>query len=353
MSDPAQDEFQSFVGPLLTSPPPSLSEAAVGAALKQYWGLSGPLRPLTSERDLNFHLSTPEGGLVVKIANSAEPLPVTRLQSSALIHLATAAPDLPVPRVRFTQEGQADVILPSGHLMRVLTYLEGQPLHQVPRSTPQRRAMGNSLARLTLGLQGFDDPAAGHDLLWDIRHALRLRGLLPAIADAEVRLLCQRVLDRFEDHVDPVLPQVRWQIVHNDLNPHNVVVDPADPDRVAGILDFGDMVRTPLVCDLGVAAAYQIDAANAIGSLVDFAGAYHAVLPLWQAERDILFDLVCARMVTTLAITSWRAVRYPENAPYILRNFAAARAGLMAFASLSPATVQAALAQACPQEVTT
>lgn len=348
MPDPAQENPLSFVGPLLTSSPPSLLEADILAALNQHWGLSGPLRPLTSERDLNFHLTTPTGGLVVKIANTAEPVAVTRFQSAALRHIAVADPNLPVPRVRLTQDGRADVILPTGQLLRVLTYLEGQPLHLVPRSAAQRRAMATSLARLTLALRGFDDPAAGHDLLWDIRHAMRLRGLMPAIADANLRAHCEAVLGRFETNVAPVLPTVRWQVVHNDLNPHNVLVDPARPDTVAGILDFGDMVRTPLICDLGVAAAYQIDAADPIASLADFAGAYHAVLPLQDTERDILFDLVCARMVTTLAITSWRAVRYPENAPYILRNFASARDGLLAFASLPAATVHAALAHACP-----
>ena len=44
------------------------------------------------------------------------------------------------------------------------------------------------------------------------------------------------------------------------------------------------------------------------------------MLPLQAAELDILFDLIATRMVLTVAITGWRAARYPENAAYILRN---------------------------------
>ena len=75
------------------------------------------------------------------------------------------------------------------------------------------------------------------------------------------------MLDRF-DSIAPQFPDWRWQVVHNDLNPHNVLCAPDAPDRIAGVLDFGDMVRTPLVCDLAVAAAYRIDRDDPIGSYI-------------------------------------------------------------------------------------
>ncbi len=42
----------------------------------------------------------------------------------------------------------------------------------------------------------------------------------------------------------------------------------------------------------------------------------------------LLYDLILARVFTTLLITGWRAARYPDNAAYILRNVPSARAGL-------------------------
>ena len=50
----------------------------------------------------------------------------------------------------------------------------------------------------------------------------------------------------------------------------------------------------------------------------------------------LLRDLTATRMLTTLAIASARAARYPENAAYILRNVPAAAAGLRALAAAPP-----------------
>lgn len=337
------------LGGSLDSLPPAFAEAEIARLMDAHWGVAGQLSPLTSERDQNHHLRSAGGDYVVKIANLAEGHDVQRMQNRALRHIALRDPLLPVPRVVATRDGADDVILPDGHLMRVLSWLDGVPLHAVPKSPAQSEALARMLARLTRALEGFSDPAADHVLQWDIKNASQLSVLLDDIPDALARDLCAAVLARFRTDVAPRLPDLRWQVVHSDLNPHNVLVDPRDPDRIAGILDFGDMVRTPLICDLAVAAAYRIDRADAMGSLVGFAAAYHAVNPLTKAEREVYFDLVAARMVTTISIASWRAARYPQNAPYILRNFPSARDGLSALAALDRAEVAQALRAACPK----
>lgn len=343
-------EAVSPLGPALAAPPPDMSEAAALALLSRHWGRTGRLKRLTSERDLNFHVAgTAAGGgqgYVLKLANPAEPAAITAFQTRALVHLEGAG--LPVPQVVRTLSGETTVETPAGRL-RLLTYLEGTPLHAVPRSPAQRRAMGGLAARLARAMAGFDDPAADHVLQWDIRQAAALAPLLPDIAPA-FRPLCEAVLHRFVTEAAPALPGLRWQVVHNDLNPHNLLVAPDDPDRIAGILDFGDMVKTALVCDLAVAASYQVDPAAPLASLAEFTAAWHAEYPLTAAEARLVPLLTQTRWLTTLAIASHRAARWPENAPYILRNAPAARAGLTAFAALPAAEAAAAIARACGQE---
>jgi hydroxylysine kinase len=314
------------LGSSLTTPPPTLTEGEALELARAHFGLTGTLTPLTSERDLNYQLTTPQGRFVLKLANSAEPADLTALQTRALLHLEPQT--LPTPRVIRTLTGETEAATPHGTL-RLLTWLEGHPQHLTPRTPAQCVAMGAISARLSLGLQGYHHPAASHVLQWDIKQASSLRPLLPHIA-ADLRPLATETLDRFDRDIKPALARCRTQIVHNDLNPHNVLVDPANPDRITGILDFGDMVETPLICDAGVTAAYQIDPAAAIESLTTFARAYHAVLPLTPQERQLLPDLAATRMLTTLAIASARAARYPDNAAYILRNVPAAAAGLVA-----------------------
>ena len=75
-----------------------------------------------------------------------------------------------------------------------------------------------------------------------------------------------------------------------------------------------------------------------------------AILPLTAVEIALIPALVATRMLTTLAITSTRAARYPENAPYILRNFPSARDGLLALSRLDPTDTETALRRACGME---
>jgi Ser/Thr protein kinase RdoA (MazF antagonist) len=323
------------LGANLTTPPPVLAPEEALALVTLHWGLTGTLSPLTSERDLNYRLTSAQGRYVVKLANPAEPAAVTNLQTRALLHLAYST--LPVPRVTRTITGATEVTTPHG-ILRLLTYLEGAPLHLAPKSQAQRAAIGHAAAQLTLGLQGFTDPAARQDLQWDIRHAARLRPLLPHVAE-DLRPLCTATLDQFEAEILPHLPNCRWQVVHNDLNPHNLLTNPDNPDDIAGILDFGDMVETPLVCDMAVAASYQVDPDAPLSSLQAFARAYHATLPLTPLEQRLFPMLTATRMLTTLAIASARAARYPENAPYILRNVPSASEGLRALRDLDLSTL--------------
>ncbi|MCB2110311.1 MAG: phosphotransferase [Defluviimonas sp.] len=318
---------------LVTAPPVMGADAAAALALAHF-GLTGTLAPLTSERDLNFRLTAPDGTRhVLKIANPAEPPAVTNFQTEALLHIARSAPDLPVPRVVTARDGRCEITLPAGGTLRLLTWVEGTPLHEVPADPKLRHALGQTSARLTGALADFAHPASGHMLLWDVKNAGALGPMLPAIADPRLAAIARAWLDHFEAHVAPGLHALPWQVVHADLNPWNLLVDP-ETATISGILDFGDMVRTPRICDLAVAASYHVDAANPVRALADIVGGWTSVMPLLPGEAAMLLDLVAMRMVTTVALASWRAARYPENAAYILRNLPASSAGLAALTAL-------------------
>lgn len=322
----------SPLGASLSAPKPDFPTSAAAAAALRHFGLSGTLSPLTSERDVNYRLETATGTFVLKLANPAERADVTDFQTKALVHLEPAG--LPVPRVIRSLTGATEVGIPKG-VLRLLTYLDGDLMAHATPSAGLRRSMGTMAARLTRGLQGFVHPAADHVLQWDIKQAAGLVPLLPDL-DPDLRDLAETVLIRFAEKVAPALPDLRWQVGHNDLNPHNILVSP-DHSHVTGILDFGDMVRTPLVCDLAVAASYQVDPAQPVPSLIDFVSAYHATLPLSEPEAALIIDLIKTRWLTTLCITTHRAARHPENAAYILRNAPLARDGLLSFSVLDQA----------------
>jgi hydroxylysine kinase len=324
---------------LLTTAPPTFPEAEVAALARAHFGLEGKLSPLTSERDQNHLLRQADGrGVVLKIANPAEPIARTAHQCAALRHVAAKDPGLPVPRMQASRSGGDLVPLQAGGTLRVVTWLEGLPLAAAPRTLAQRRAIGQLQARLAMAMADLPAPPVEDGLLWDLQQAPRLRPLLPAIADPALRAKCEGVLDRMEDTTLTALAALPRQPIHGDLNPHNILVAPDAPDHIAGIIDFGDMGFAPRICDVAVAAAYQVDPAAASESLGAFLAGVEARAPFTPAERALLPDLIAARMVATLAIASWRAARYPENAAYILRNLPSAEAGLGALLAL-PETV--------------
>jgi hydroxylysine kinase len=324
MTDPA--------GQLLSVPPPKLSAGLLAKAAKRHWGITGTLLPLTSERDQNHRLDGPEGSFTLKLANPAEPADLTAFQTLALLHVADHAPGLPIPRVMRARDGRSIVTTPRGAL-RLLSWLPGTPLAHLPSTPALAASIGSALGRLDGALASFDHPAADHHLLWDIRNTPDLQPLLPALPTG-LHSPATAFVARFRTRIAPALAQLPRQVIHGDFNPHNLLADPAEPVSLTGILDFGDMTRSHRICDLAVAASYLIDPANPTRLLVPLVSGYAGANPLHPEELALLPDLITARLFTTLAIASWRAQRFPENAAYILRNAAVSRAGLAALAGL-------------------
>lgn len=335
MTDPA--------GSLLSLPPPQMPTQALAALVATHWGLSGTLHPLTSERDQNHRLNSPQGAFTLKLANPAEPAGLTDFQTQALLHTAQHAPDLPTPKVIPTRDGRHILPTPDGSL-RLLTWLPGTPLAHLPRTPTLAASIGTALGRLDATLATLDHPAADHHLLWDIRNAPDLTPLTEALPKG-LKPRITTFLTRFTTDIAPGLAQLPRQVIHGDFNPHNLLADPAEPTRLTGILDFGDMTLSHRVCDLAVAASYLIDPADPPALLIPVTTAYHRANPLTEREVRLLPDLITARLVTTLTISAWRAARYPDNAPYILRNAPTSRAGLDALPD--PETLAATLVTAC------
>lgn len=335
----------------LAAPPVSITQAQSLAA--EYFGVRGTVEPLGGERDRNFRVQESDGrAWVLKIANPAEPPGLGQLQTAALLHIAKTDPSLPVPRIRFPLHGTTSAVNwqpPSrsdgatdptalGCQVRMCSYLTGTLLQHVPPSSDLRGRIGGQLARLDLALDGFRHPAAQHDLLWDASKAYRVADLL----DPD-DLRGRELLDHFGRHAANLLPQVRHQVIHNDANPQNIVAD-GTGEFITGIIDFGDIIRAPLVQEVATACAYQlVDGAGPLDAAGDIVGGYHRINPLTDTEIDVLFDLIVARLILIMAITGRRATQHPDNRDYILRNHHRAASGLERITTIGCAATGAEL----------
>jgi Ser/Thr protein kinase RdoA (MazF antagonist) len=143
------------------------------------WGLHGDWRPLRSERDQTWHLTTGDGpGVIVKLSHRDEAVGTVDFQIGALGHIARVDPALPVPRMVATRGGALRTIRGedgTDHILRLLTYVDGAVAQDVFATCADpaglRRAIGGFVARLSLALRGFSTRT---------RAAIATTGILPA-----------------------------------------------------------------------------------------------------------------------------------------------------------------------------
>lgn len=326
---------------ILTTVSPSVSEPDARSLALEHYGLHATVRKLSSERDQMFRLAAESGSqYLLKISNPAEPPEITDFQTAAIEFIETQDPSLPVQRLIPDLGGKTALRLSiSGtapRTVRLLSFLQGKPVASVNITQRLRSNLGVMLARLALALDGFDHPQADYELAWDIAHLLRLEPLLSSVADRPRRELVEMFIDQFREFALPRLGSVRRQVVHNDLNTHNVLVDPHDMETVSGVFDFGDVVRTQRINDVAIGASYHVGHEDPdLAHVLAFLSGYNHVSALTEAEIDLLPELIAARHVATVLITGWRAQLYPENSAYILKNNGVAWTGLEALSRIS------------------
>ncbi|HZT86148.1 MAG TPA: aminotransferase class III-fold pyridoxal phosphate-dependent enzyme [Gaiellaceae bacterium] len=296
---------------VLHSAPPRFDADEAARIAAEAFGFLGTATALGSERDQAFLLDDGGPGAVLKISNSGEDEGVLDFEEAAIAHALAVDPELPVAR-QLAPRAAFD-----GHHVRLF---ERRPGHKGGAELDDAavREIAAVHARLCLALRSFFHPAAGRELLWDVRAAPQLRPLLEEIADPNRRALVSRALERFEEHVLPEWGRLRAQVVHGDFNLDNLLLD--EHDRVSGIVDFGDCGHTALAADVAIALASLLrgrpleDAFRVARIALD---GFASRLPLEPLELELLGDLVGARLAAIVSISAWRSRRFPENAAYI------------------------------------
>ncbi|HWO69208.1 MAG TPA: phosphotransferase [Actinomycetota bacterium] len=301
--------------PLPVRSRPRVEPGEARGVLARLWGIEAELEPLPSERDRNFLVRVGgEPRFVLKISNAREDPLVLDLQHRAAERLLAGG--VPVPRVVPIADGR-EVAEERGHLVRLLTYLPGRPMAELrpPRPPALLRDLGRTCGRAAAALEGFSHPADRRYLHWDVRHARRvIEACAPAVPEGERRELVLRTLARFRREALPRLALARTGVVHDDANDHNVLVDEAG-ERVVGLLDLGDLVRTWVVNDAAVACAYaMLGEETPLEAAAHVVRGYEEAFPLEGPEREAVLDLIRIRLATSVAISAQQHREAPEDA---------------------------------------
>jgi hydroxylysine kinase len=262
--------------------------AAVTALLRDAWGLDiHGLTLLDTERDDTYRVDHAGGLLLAKIAHPNDSAELLDLQDQALATMA--AHDLPAPRLVPPLDGRPLKL--DGRIVRLLTWVPGTPTSRVRLPL---RAAGELLGQVSQALEPLTHPAADRVLPWDLRH-------VPDLAAYTDDPFVVAAFDRFVTEVAPALEALPRQIVHGDFHPGNVLAD--ENDIITGVIDFGDLVSTPRVCDVGVALGYLIpDEGPADALQAAFLAGFESVVPLTDVERALLPGLVVGRQLQRIVI---------------------------------------------------
>jgi 4-aminobutyrate aminotransferase-like enzyme/Ser/Thr protein kinase RdoA (MazF antagonist) len=319
------------------------------------YGLEARAVPLPSEYDDNFRLETADGSLrVLKVMHPARESGFVDMQCAALRRALQQDPGLPVPEVILDRAGRlwSTAILSEGQsrLVWMLSWLPGRPIAGLRPVTPDLfDELGSTLARLDLALDGFSHPSTRRELKWDLVRAGWIREHLGLLPDPRRRAIVERVLDRYDAEVLPALPRLRRGVVYADANEHNVLVrvETGCPPRLAGLIDFGDMIETISVSEVAVAAAYAaFGAADPLEAVRPLVAGYHRARPLDEEEMAVLDALIRTRLAVSVVNSACRSAAEPGD-PYLVVSEGSAWAALEAFDSIPPRLAHYAYRDAC------
>ena len=324
------------------APPVSALEAA-RLALSLY-SFDASAQVLPGEYDDNFHLVASDSRqFVLKIMHPARERAFVDMQCRALTHLAQRAPQLSLPRVCPTRNGElfSQLELPDGisRFIWLLTFLPGTVLAQVnPHSMELLESLGRLLAEIDTALRDFSHPFAKRDLKWDLTGSLWAREFLPHIENPERRTLASNFLDLFEREVLPRIPRLPRSVIYGDANDHNALVSPPwpQPRQVLSVIDFGDMHESITVAEPAIAAAYAIlGHDNPLPAACAVLAAYHRIHALSEEEIAAFFPLLAARLAVSVINAAHRKSLVSED-PYVTVTEAPAWTALERLAKIHP-----------------
>ncbi|KAL4709668.1 hypothetical protein ACJJTC_007399 [Scirpophaga incertulas] len=265
-------------------------------------------------------------GYVLKIMNSMDSknASVVEAQNEIMNYLNTRSVVCPKPvRNVYGHLHSVETISGKQHIVRLLEFIPGQMLKDVPLTDALLYQLGEFVANLDNKLQNFNHSGlVSREHIWMMTAVPQLDKYKHVIKDSEKMDLVEEVIEEFKYAVIPAIPELEKGVIHGDVNEMNVLVAVKPgcshvEHRVSGILDFGDIQHSCYVFELAVAMTYAILAAGEPRAAAPLLAGYSVSRRLPALEYRLLKSLVCARLVQSLVLGAYTAEQDPSNT-YVL-----------------------------------
>ena len=307
---------------IITHSPSLTCEQACRIAHDEY-RLVVTAEALPSERDQNFRLRSEDGrSFVLKIANGEEARSFLDAQNQVMVRLHERSVAY-CPQLVQTQSG-ADFfdVDANGSIYagRLITWISGEVLANCQwQGSGLLHHLGACVAEVDRALKGFDHAAMHRgDFPWDLHNAPAVIDLhLDQVEDSRIRLQIDAIRANLAEYAEPRWPRLEQSVIHNDANDHNIIVQcPAiNRQKVAGLIDLGDMVHSITVCGLAIAVAYaMLDKTDPLLAATYIVEGYHGVRPLSDDELAVVFPMACGRLAVSACMAAVQQRQRPDDA---------------------------------------
>lgn len=281
--------------------------------LRREYGLQGALSRLPGENE-NYLLTAQDGRrFVLKITGEEFGAEFLAFEDSVVEAVHASDIGLAVPRIVRTATGQVFADLEDGaRRARLLEFVEGTAWLDSSEVTGDlRREFGRVLARLTRVLADVDSGPAERSHGWDLCAANQHRRSASLVESSEGRRVLEQAFHGYSALAEPRLAALPRQLIHGDANHENILIE---GQRLVGLLDFGDCLVNPRICELAIALAYvMLGEETPLACAAEVVAGFHAELPLEHAEFDVLFPLVCGRLAVSVAVSAERRQLDPNH----------------------------------------
>ena len=334
---------------------PHLTAAEAAAIVNRHWGITPDrIVDLGSYEDQNLRIDAGERRFVLKVAGPTEARPPLEAECEVLaVFAALGDGALATPAVVPTVDG-AEIAETGGHRVRLLTWVDGVPLTEIPVVDESTlRELGAIAATSALALADFEPSVPTVRSKWDARIAPEIVDEVladdPGPTDDERPMLLAAITP-LRELQDSRAPMPGLQMIHGDISDWNVIANVTAPGRVrcTGLIDFGDITRTWRIVDLAsvctaIACRKLEEPLHAVLAVV---AGYHAVAPLKDVELDLLWPLILGRAAACAALSS-RQLRLTGDATYTLDQYAGDWHALETLLGFPPGLPGAAIRSRC------
>ena len=280
------------------------------------YDIRGTIKRLAGENENYLVTAQDQTRYVLKLADEATTAGMIEIEHLAVERLMDDGIDIELPRVLETRTGdvQACMMTPDRDEIRgrLLSFVKGTAwCKSIPASRERMKHLGRTLARMNTAMASIVHPETHRTHHWDLARADRHRYAVTAVKAPDRRQMLEWAFHLYAAIALPLLPRLPRSLIHGDINDDNVLVD---NDRICGILDFGDCLENPTVCDLGIALAYHtLDEDKPLEAGACIIGGYHEIRPLNLDELTVLFPLMCARLAVSVIISARRRKIDPDR----------------------------------------